>query len=162
LILKTGYEITSVNNDLFISINDYIKSCGISGTLYYGEIVRIINSHPGIEYVDNLVINITMRKIKGAAAGNDVLDINGSGETDSGDTDVNWVNQLKTNLGTAYAAAVWNWGISATRGIRYLDWSPPGAEPVTGQPYWMNVDVKADILTPEDIFLVLSGVSFTL
>jgi hypothetical protein len=162
LVLKTGYDITTVNNELFLILNDYIKSIGINGILYQGEILRMIMSHPAVYYVDNLYINVTMRHYKGALNGIDIMLINGSGRSDSGDTDVIWVNLLKTNTGTAYPNTDWAWTINAIPGVRGLNWAGGAAEPVAGQPYWMNVNVKADILPPQDVIITLSGVSFTL
>ena len=162
LVIKTGYDITTVNNELFLILNDYIKSIGINGILYQGEILRMIMSHPAVYYIDNLYLNVTMRLYKGAANGIDIVLINGSGRSDSADTDVIWINQLKDNTGTVYAAALWNWSINAVPGVRGIDWAPGGAEPTTGQPYWINTNVKGDILPPQDVIITLSGVSFTL
>ncbi len=103
-----------------------------------------------------------MRLYKGANGGIDIVLINGSGRSDSGDTDVIWVNQLKDNTGIPYVAAAWNWLISVVPGVRGIDWSPAGGEPTTWQPYWINVNSKGDILPPQDVIITLGGGLFTL
>ena len=162
LTLKEGYDITTVNNDLFIILNNFIKTIGVSGDLYWSDLVKMILTHEGVTYVDNLLIRLTCRLWKGAAAGTDYLPLNGSGYSDSVNVDIQWINDDKDQGGTVYAIpadAIWN--VSATVGQRGIDWSPGGAEATTQYPYWVQVEVKGDILTPDDVLLVLDGVEFT-
>jgi uncharacterized phage protein gp47/JayE len=161
LTLTQGYNVNTVSNELFITLNDYINNVGVDGNLYYAEISRIINEHEGVQFVDNLYVRATMRLWKGAAGGTDDLDLNGSGYSDVGAGDVQWVDDEKDQSGTTYATpADYLWDI-VSAGTRGIDWSPGGAEPTTDYPYWFQVDIKGDILTPEDVVLLLSGVTFT-
>ena len=163
LTLKEGYDIATVNNDLFILLNNWIKTIGISGDLMWSELVEMILSHEGVTYVDNLLIRLTCRLWKGAAGAVDYLPINGSGYSDSVNVDIQWINAEKDQSGTVYAIpadAIWD--ISTTVGQRGIDWSPGGAERATYYPYWTQVEVKGDMLTPIDIILVLDGVEFTI
>lgn len=166
LTLKEGYDIATVNDELFILLNNYIKTIGISGDLKWSELVKMILSHEGVTYVENLLIRLTCRLWKGAAGGIDYLPLNGSGYSDSGDTDVVWVNDEKDDANnplTRYVAGAGNdyqWEISGIVNYRGIDWLA-GVEPTTEYPYWTQVEVKGDILTPDDIILVLDGVEFT-
>ena len=161
LVLNQGYEINNVNNELFISLNDYIKTIGVSNILYESELIRIITENDAVKYVADLKLTVTMRLYKGSAGGTDLLHINGSGFSDNGDSDVVFINDEKDESGTAYPNTVWDWSIVGI-GSRGIDWSPGGAEPTTDQPYWVKAEIKGDILPPEDIVISLEEVDFTL
>lgn len=161
LTLNQGYEITTVNDELFITLNDYIKTIGISGILYYTEIGRIINEHEGVAFVDNLKFTLTSRIWKGAAGGTDDLPINGSGFSDDGNTDIVWVSDNKDGS-TPYTVVVdYLWDITAVND-RGIDWSPGGAEPTTAYPYWAKVELRSDVTPDNDVIITLEEVDFTL
>lgn len=165
LVLHQGYDLSTVNNDLFILLNDYIKTVGIAGILYWSEIIRIINAYEGVQYVDNLYIVLLCRIWKGAAGTADMLPINGSGYSDEivagAPVDVAWVNDEKDQSGVAYVSpADYTWDVTGA-GQRSIDWAPGGAEPTQDDPYWVSVDIKGDINLPDDALVVLSGVTFT-
>lgn len=162
LILNSGYSLDDVSDDLFVSINEFIRTIGISSSLLFTDISKIILSHPGVKSLDNFYMDAVCRLIKGTAAGIDTLPINGSGRYDSGDLDIIWVNLAKDNSSTSYGVAVLNWYIYTAGNMRGIDWSPVGAEPTSGWPYWVNFYFKGDITPPEGIVVTLDEVDFTL
>jgi uncharacterized phage protein gp47/JayE len=161
LTLNQGYEITTVNNDLFITLNDYIKTIGISGILFYTEIARIINEHEGIAFIDNLKFTLTSRIWKGGAGGTDDLPINGSGFSDDGNTDIIWVSDNKDGSSPYTVVVDYLWDITAVND-RGIDWSPGGAEPTSAYPYWTKVEIRGDVTPDNDVIIILEEVDFTL
>jgi hypothetical protein len=103
-----------------------------------------------------------MKVFHSAAGGTDTLSMNGSGFSDDGNNDVLWVDDEKDQSGTSYVApADWTWSIIGA-GERGIDWSPGGAEPPATQPYWLQFEMKGDIIIPIGNLILLSEVEFTL
>jgi uncharacterized phage protein gp47/JayE len=160
LSLKQGYTLNDVSNDLFITLNDYINTNGISSVLYMSELSKIINSHPGVTYLDNLYLTVTMRLYMDSADGTDTLYLNGSGNTDYSNNDIVWVSDNKDGSSPYTVTTDYLWSIAASS--RGINWSPGGSEPTVDYPYWTKVNIKGDILTPDDVIPILEGVDFTI
>lgn len=159
IIMNKGYNIDTINNDLFISINKLFNSIGINKTLFWADLLREIMANPGIQFISNIYITLTMRLYKGTTV-YDTLFITGSGYNDVGKTDIVWISDNKTGL-SPYAATNYAWNIPSTS-VRRIDWTGAASKPANLYPYWAKVLIKGDVNLPEDTLLELTGVDLTL
>ena len=157
VILRNGYELNQITPDIERAISSLVRQNTVGQTLYLTDVVKTISGVSGVAGVTNVRIRTSLRIWKGSLGGKDIVPIRGRGYLDTG-ADVVSMTDNKDGTGVVYLiTADWLWELTSA-GVRSIDWSPIGSEPLSNYPYWVKIDVVGDILVPDDMALEYDGV----
>lgn len=145
----SNFTVAGVEVSIGDNFRAFLRAFDIDDDVYLFDFSERVTSVDGIKRLQDFRITATVRITKGAAGGTDNLP---NTETYS----VNWVNDEKDQSGTAYAVTA-DYLVSGDA----LDWSPGGAEPTTGNFYYVNVTFEGDLTIGQREIAVLGTLNFT-